>query len=343
MSQISSLDHHPSPAHAPAGERLSIIVPVYNEARNLPNLHAALVEVAARLQAQRGLAVEIIYVDDGSRDASYEVARRLEPSGVSLQVLSLSRNFGKEAALMAGIEHAGPGAMLFMDGDGQHPPAMVETLVGHWLDDGFDVVYTAKSHRADEPMPKRLLARAFYRTINWGLRYKIPENSNDFRLLSPRAAQAFRRLPERNRFFKGLSGWIGFRQKRVEFEPAERAHGASSWNFFSLLALSIEGVTSFSLAPLRMATGLGFLLAGSAFLYGLWIIIDKVLFGIDVPGYPSLMVGVMVIGGVQLLMIGVLGEYIGRILSELKARPIYFIAEHEAKPAEPLPQSKAAE
>jgi hypothetical protein len=170
--------------------------------------------------------------------------------------------------------------------------------------------------------------------INWGARQKIPEDAGDFRLLSPRAASALKQLPERNRFFKGLASWIGFRQKRIDYEPAPRAHGQSSWNLSSLLGLSIEGLTSFSVAPLRLASLLGLLMAGAALIFGVQILIETIFLGESVPGYPSVVVGLMVLGGVQLIMIGIMGEYVGKILSELKARPVYFVAEHSLKSAE---------
>jgi glycosyltransferase involved in cell wall biosynthesis len=316
-----------------AGPGLSIVVPVLNEAAGLPSLHARISEVAQRLRVTRGLSCEVVYVDDGSRDETFAVARNLPPDGLDVQVVSLSRNFGKEAALLAGLDHASRGAVLFMDGDGQHPPALVEQLVGHWLDDGYDVVYTAKAHRAEEAWLVRLGVKVFYTTLNWGARHKIPENAGDFRLLSPRAAAALRQLPERNRFFKGLSSWIGFRQLRVDYTPAERVHGKTSWNLRRLIGLSIEGLTSFSVAPLRIASLLGLLLAGTALVFGGIILFEVLVSGVAVPGYPSVVVGLMVLGGVQLVMIGIMGEYIGKILSELKARPHYFVADHSVKSA----------
>jgi len=314
----------------PAGARagLSIVVPLYNEAAGLAELHGRICAAAANLAAERSLACEIVYVDDGSRDASLEVARALPANAADIQVVSLSRNFGKEAALLAGLDHARLGAVLFMDADGQHPPSLIETLVGHWLDRGYDVVYTAKASREHEPMAMRLAVKAFYSLINWGARQKIPEDAGDFRLLSPRAAAALRRLPERNRFFKGLASWIGFRQFRVDYEPAERTHGRTRWSLRSLIGLSVEGLTSFSVAPLRIASLLGVLLAASALVFSVWILIETFVYERTVPGYPSLIIGIMVIGGVQLLMIGVMGEYIGKVLFELKRRPVYFVAEH---------------
>src|SRR5512135_3696254 len=325
-----------------AAQGLSIVVPLYNEAAGLASLHQRLCAIAQTLQERYRLSCEVIYVDDGSFDATLAIARGLVADSLDIQLVSLSRNFGKEAALMAGLDHARRGAVLFMDGDGQHPPALVEKLVGYWIDDGYDVVYTAKAHRDNEPMLRRLAVRGFYALINWGARQKIPEDAGDFRLLSPRAAAALRQLPERNRFFKGLASWIGFRQVRVDYEPAVREHGVTTWNVWSLNGLSAEGLPPFSVAPLRIASLLGLALAVTALFFGSWIMLETLLYGKDVPGYPSLVVSVMVIGGVQLILIGVLGEYIGKMLSEIKGRPAYFVAEHSVKRANESARSRPA-
>jgi glycosyltransferase involved in cell wall biosynthesis len=334
-------------AHSRAGAGLSIVIPAYNEAYGLPGLHDRIAAVARKLHAERGLAVETVYVDDGSSDATFRVASDLPADGLDVQAVALSRNFGKEAALLAGLEHARYDAVMFMDADGQHPPELIETLVSRWLDDGYDVVYTAKVHRENEPWQYRFGVNWFYAMVNWGSKHKIPDDAGDFRLLSPRATQALKQLPERNRFLKGLSSWIGYRQIRVDYEPAARVHGKSSWSFWTLLLLSIEGLTSFSVAPLRVASLLGILLALGALLFGIEVMVETFLFGRDVPGYPSLVVGMMIIGGVQLVMIGVLGEYIGKMLSEAKQRPAYFVAEHLTKTADhekaSPPESRAAE
>src|SRR5579883_2814417 len=317
-----------------AAQGMSIVVPAYNEAAGLASLHRRLCDLARTLHHRYRLACEVVYVDDGSTDATLAIARSLDADAIDVQVISLSRNFGKEAALMAGLDHARRGAVLFMDGDGQHPPDLVEKLVGHWIEGGYDVVYTAKAHRDNESLFRRLAVRGFYALVNWGARHKIPEDAGDFRLLSPRAASALRQLPERNRFFKGLASWIGFRQIRVDYEPAAREHGMTTFSPGRLVGLSIEGLTSFSVAPLRFASLLGVLLATGAFLFGLSILWETLVDGKSVPGYPSIVVGLMTIGGVQLIMIGIVGEYIGKILSELKARPIYFVAEHNEKHTE---------
>jgi glycosyltransferase involved in cell wall biosynthesis len=312
-------------------EGLTIVVPVFNEAAGLAALHKKLMLLAGRLRDQRGLKTEIVYVDDGSRDETFAIARALPAEAADVQTILFSRNFGKESALLAGLDHARYRAILFMDGDGQHPPELAEMLVALWQDEQYDVVYTAKAHRENEPLTRRLFARLFYRVLNFNVRQEIPEDAGDFRLLSPRAAEALRQLPERNRFFKGLSSWIGFKQIRVPYEPAPRAHGASNWNMRALLGLSIEGLTAFSAAPLRIASLLGVLLSVTAFLFGTWILFETIVLGKGVPGYPSVMVGIMVIGGVQLLVLGVMGEYIAKILSELKRRPSYFVAENELR------------
>ncbi|RIK97351.1 MAG: glycosyltransferase [Proteobacteria bacterium] len=324
----------PTDRGAGAGQRLSIVVPVFNEAAGLAALHQRLIALAQDLARDHRLACEVIYVDDGSSDDTLAITRALPATALGIQVVSLSRNFGKEAALLAGLDHAGPGAVMFMDGDGQHSPQLAATLVRHWIADGYDVVYTAKAHRNHESWLRRVAVHGFYALINWGARQKIPEDAGDFRLLSPRAAAALRRLPERNRFFKGLASWIGFRQFRVDYEPEPRAHGATRFRLSQLLGLSIEGLTSFSVAPLRLASLLGVAVAVVALLFGLSILWETWIDGKSVPGYPSLAVGLMTLGGVQLIVIGIVGEYVGKILSELKQRPSYFVAEHSVRPAE---------
>jgi glycosyltransferase involved in cell wall biosynthesis len=315
----------------PGPRGLSIVVPLFNEAASLPRLHDQLAEVARDLKARHGLPCEVVYVDDGSRDASLAIANGLPADAIDVQVIALSRNFGKEAALLAGLDHARLGAILFIDADGQHPPALIDTLVSRWLEDGYDVVYTAKAHRDNESLLRRLLVKGFYLLINWGARSKIPEDAGDFRLLSPRAAAALRQLPERNRFFKGLSSWIGFRQIRIDYQPDERTEGRSSWNLRSLIGLSVDALTAFSVAPLRLAIWLGLVIAVVAFIYGAQIIFETMVYGSRVPGYPSLFVGVMMLGGVQLIMLGLVGEYVGKILYEIKERPVYFVAEHSTR------------
>lgn len=334
MTPSADLPDLSDDARAAASKGLSIVVPLYNEGAGLARLHERIAALATKLRQTYGLACEVVYVNDGSRDDTLVVARSLAATTLDVNVISLSRNFGKEAALMAGLDHARRGgAVLFMDGDGQHPPALVETLVRHWVEDGYDVVYTAKAHRKNESYLLRLAVRGFYALMNFRARHKIPPDAGDFRLLSPRATAALRQLPERNRFFKGLSSWIGFRQIRVDYDPEPRAHGRTSFSPGRLIGLSIDGLTSFSVAPLRVASMLGALIALAAFIVGLMILWETFVDGKSVPGYASVIVGVMVLGGMQLVMIGVVGEYIGKIIYELKARPVYFVAETTRKRA----------
>jgi polyisoprenyl-phosphate glycosyltransferase len=308
-------------------KKLSIVIPCYNEAASLTKLHARVDAFCAALD----VSTQIIYVDDGSKDETLAIAQTLTSYVADIQVISFSRNFGKESALLAGLE-ASEGAVLFMDGDGQHPPELALELVKHWQA-GYDVAYTYKRHRKGESAIKALFVKAFYGILNMGVRQKIPEDAGDFRLISERAATALKAMPERNRFFKGLSTWVGFKQIGVAYDPAPRIDGESKWSFWNLLAFSMEGITAFTVAPLRLAALAGGLLASFAFIYALIIIMQTILTGKDVPGYPSLFVAVTLIGGVQLLMIGIMGEYIGKILQELKARPAYFIALHDIRKA----------
>ena len=260
-------------AASAAAQGLSIVVPLYNEAAGLAALHERLIGLARTLAGSATASPA-----KWSMSTTAAPTPRLRSRARSRPTRSTSRwcrcraISARKPRLMAGLDHARRGAVLFMDGDGQHPPSLVEKLVAHWIDDGYDVVYTAKAHRDNESFLRRLAVHGFYALINWGARQKIPEDAGDFRLLSPRAAAALRQLPERNRFFKGLASWIGFRQIRVDYEPAPRAHGVTTFSPGRLVGLSIEGLTSFSVAPLRFASLLGVLLAVGAFLFGLSIL-----------------------------------------------------------------------
>ena len=310
-------------------------MPLFNEAAGLSALHARLSEVARQLKEKRGLTCEVVYVDDGSRDATLSIARELPASQLDVQVVSLSRNFGKEAALLAGLEHARLGAVLFIDGDGQHPPDLSTRWCGHWLEDGYDVVYTAKAtsrERAFHAPSRRCMP--FTKSINWGARQKIPEDAGDFRLLSPRAAAALRQMPERNRFFKGLASWIGFRQMRVDYDPAGtrarqiQLEHARAGRPFDRRADLLLGRAAAARQPARApARRRRFHLRHAD--PGR----DRVLRAVGARAIPRVIVGLMVLGGVQLIMIGVMGEYIAKVLSEIKARPVYFVAEHSLKQA----------
>jgi glycosyltransferase involved in cell wall biosynthesis len=240
--------------------------------------------------------------------------------------LSLSRNFGKEAALSAGLDHARGQAVIPIDVDLQDPPEVIGAMLDKWRE-GFDVVYGVRRDRATDSLPKRLTADLYYRAHNKLSQDKIPEHAGDFRLLDRKVVDVICRMPERNRFMKGLFAWSGFRQAAVEYDRSEREHGQTKFNYWKLWTLAIDGITSASTVPLRIWSYVGGLIALVGMLFALWIVIRTVLYGVDVRGYPSLMVAILFFGGLQLLSLGILGEYVGRVLIEVKQRPIYVVRE----------------
>jgi glycosyltransferase involved in cell wall biosynthesis len=300
---------------------ISCIVPAYNEAANLPRLLAALTPALAALSPRW----EVIVVDDGSGDDTAAVMRsHVAEAGV--RFLALSRNFGKEAALSAGLDHTRGEVVVMVDADGQHPLELLPQMLQKWHD-GADAVCAVRQTRADESFAKRLGTRLFYGIVNAGSPMPIPEDAGDFRLMDRRVVDALLALPERNRFLKGLYAWVGFRTEFIRYTPAPRASGHSSFSFTRLLALALTGVTAFSNLPLRLWSGLGASIAVGAIGYGGWIVIDHFINGNPVPGWPTVVVGLMFFSGVQLLSIGILGEYVGRIFTEVKRRPIYLLRE----------------
>jgi glycosyltransferase involved in cell wall biosynthesis len=312
----------PSRGHTPS---MSCVVPAYNEAGNLPALLQAL---TTTLQAMTP-RWEIIVVDDGSRDATAQVMQPwLREPGV--RYLALSRNFGKEAALSAGLEHAAGEVVVMLDADGQHPLSLLQAMLDGWRQ-GADAVCAVRENRADESWAKRAGTALFYRIVNAGSPVPIPEDAGDFRLMDRRVVDALLSLPERNRFLKGLYAWVGFRTDFIRYAPAPRASGQSSFSFTRLLALALTGVTAFSNLPLRLWSGLGGLIAVCAIGYGGWIILDHLVNGNPVPGWPTVVVSLMFFSGVQLLSIGILGEYVGRIFTEVKRRPVYLLRENAGR------------
>jgi glycosyltransferase involved in cell wall biosynthesis len=303
-------------------DRLTVVVAVFNEADSLPLLHPRIV---AALDALPGIDGRLLYVDDGSRDATWSVLRSLaEDPRVSL--LRLSRNFGKEAALTAGLDLVDEGAALILDGDGQDPPELIGEFVAKWRE-GYDDVYGTRLEREGERWLKRVTAHAFYRVIGLISKTPIPADTGDFRLLSPRALAALRQLRERHRFMKGLFGWVGFRRTSIEYHREPRVAGDSKFNFWRLWNFALEGITSFSTAPLRLATYLGLLTALVAFAFGVWVVIKALIWGDPVAGYPTMMSVILFLGGVQLIALGLIGEYLGRLYEESKQRPLYLVDE----------------
>ncbi|HET6430787.1 glycosyltransferase family 2 protein [Dyella sp.] len=300
---------------------LTIVVPAYNESSVLAAFHQRVMATLDTLSLEACL----LYVDDGSSDDTWEQIEAL-CADPRVGALRLSRNFGKEAALTAGLDAVTEGAAVVIDADLQDPPELIAELVAQWQA-GYDVVYATRSARAGETRLKRFTAAAFYRSMEAMSETPLPRDTGDFRLLSRRALDALGQLRERQRFMKGLFTWIGFRQTAVSYQREPRRAGHSKWNYWRLTQLAIEGITSFSTAPLRLATWVGLGAAAFAFVYGLWVMLKALLWGDPVRGYPTLMVVILFLGGVQLLALGVIGEYLGRNYAESKQRPLYFIAE----------------
>ena len=299
---------------------LCVVVPCFDEAEVLPLLHRRLVAALETI----GTDWSILYVDDGSRDATRLMIEALADTDRRVGLIALARNFGKEAAMTAGLDHANADAVVVVDADLQDPPELIATFWRHFLD-GHDVVYGVRRSRAGEGVLKRATANAFYRVIGRLSRTPIPADTGDFRLLSRRANLALRGLRERHRFMKGLFGWIGYRQLGVAYDREPRAAGTTKWNYWRLWNFALEGITSFSAAPLKVATYVGLLTALIAFAYGLVVIFRTLLYGDPVAGYPSLMVVILFLGGLQLMALGLIGEYLGRLYDEGKQRPLYLI------------------
>lgn len=299
---------------------LSVIVPFYNEADVLPVFHQRLTCVLDSLPDR----CEIVYVDDGSTDTSRTLVERLDPGSSRVTCIGLSRNFGKESAMSAGLEHCQGLAVILLDADLQDPPELIPVMLAKWRD-GYDVVNMQRRRRLGESWLKRTSAALFYRLLNTLTKVEVPENVGDFRLLSREVVDHINTLSERNRYMKGIFSWPGFRQATLPFDRDARFCGETKWNYLKLLGLAVDGITSFSIRPLRLATILGSLIALSAFVYGAVIVVKTLLFGDVVSGYPSMMVVQLALGGIQLLCIGVMGEYIGRIFIETKRRPLYIV------------------
>ena len=303
-------------------QQLTVVVPAYNEAAVLRAFHRRLQEVIDQLP----LGCRVLYVDDGSSDDTWSLIGSLLADDPDVGAIRLSRNFGKEAALTAGLDAAEGDAVVVIDADLQDPPEVIPALVEQWQA-GYDVVYATRTARDGESHFKRFTAAAFYRSMERLSDTAIPRDTGDFRLLSRRALDALGQLRERQRFMKGLFSWIGFRQTAVPYQREPRHGGTSKWNYWRLAQFAIEGITSFSTAPLRLATWIGLASAGLSFFYGLWVLMRTLVYGDVVRGYPTLILVILFLGGVQLLALGVIGEYLGRNYAESKQRPLYFVEE----------------
>ncbi|MGB3146838.1 MAG: glycosyltransferase family 2 protein [Paracoccaceae bacterium] len=301
---------------------LSLVVPVLNEEEAIP----IFLEKIAPILAKLDLTHEIIFVDDGSKDATADIIRTRASSDKTLRLLRLSRNFGKESALTAGLDVSRGRAVIPIDVDLQDPPELIVEFVRLWRE-GFDVVYGQRQRRTQDSATKRVSAGLFYNIFNRVSGMKIEPNVGDFRLMSRAVVDATVQLRERNRFMKGLFAWVGFRSIAVPYSRPERSAGASKFNYWKLWNFALDGVTSFSTLPLRIWTYLGMIVALGAVIYTLKILVETMMFGRDVPGYASLMIVVLILGAVQIISLGMIGEYLGRLYLETKQRPIYLVQE----------------
>lgn len=316
--------------------QLGIVIAAFNEAAALPAMHARLAKVLDAM----GLPAQVVYVDDGSRDDTWPVMLGLAAADPRVRLLRLSRNFGKELALTAGLDHVDADAVVVLDADGQDPPELLPEFVARWRE-GHDVVYGTRASREGESWLKQATARAFYRVMNRVSDTAVPADTGDFRLLSRRVVDALRGLRERQRFMKGLFAWVGYPSTSIVYQRQPRIAGRSKFNYWRLWNFALEGITGFSTAPLRVATYLGLGTALLAFGYGLWIIVKTLAWGETVQGWPSMMAVVLFLGGVQLMALGVIGEYLGRLYLEAKQRPLYLVQEWRGgqdrdRPAQPV-------
>jgi polyisoprenyl-phosphate glycosyltransferase len=301
---------------------IAVIVPVFNEADNIGPLLARLTPTLERCAS----SFRVVFVDDGSRDATLETLRAAHAADPRITAVSFSRNFGKEIAIAAGLDHADADAAVIMDADLQHPPETIEAFVAKWRE-GYKNVYGQRVDRETDSPARRMLARRFYELFDMFGETPLPPGAGDFRLLDRQAVESLRAMGERARFSKGLYAWIGFKSIGVPFQVAERAHGYSKFSYRKLTRFALDGLMSFSTLPLKVWSYVGTVISMFSLVMATWFIVQTLIFGVDVPGFASLIVSVMFLGGIQLLSLGVLGEYVGRIFAEVKRRPLYLVGE----------------
>jgi glycosyltransferase involved in cell wall biosynthesis len=301
---------------------LSIVIPMYNEEDNLEHLFSRLFEVLYPLK----ITHEIICVNDGSRDKTLSQLIDFHKINPRIKIINLSRNFGKEIALSAGIDYAQGQAVVPIDADLQDPPELIHDLIDKWRE-GYDIVYATRRSRQGETWMKQFTAKMFYKIIGRMAEIEIPSNTGDFRLMDRKVVNAIKQLPERTRFMKGLFAWVGYRQTFVLFDREPRFQGQTKWNYWKLWNFALGGIFSFSLLPLKVWTYLGSVISLLSLAYAIFLILKTLILGIDVAGYTSLMVAILFLGGVQLISLGVIGEYLGRVYEEVKARPLYLVSD----------------
>lgn len=308
-------------------EIISILIPVYNEQEVLHKFYQRLDQLTKSLP---GYTFEFLFVDDGSRDQTLEMIKSYAEKDDRVAYVNLSRNFGKEIAMAAGIDYVTGDAAVIIDADLQDPPELIPKMVKYW-EEGYDDVYARRTSRAGESWLKKVTSEAFYKILQKSTTIPIQRDTGDFRLLDKRCIEALRQFRETQRYTKGMFSWVGYKKKEILYDRDPRLAGVTKWNYRKLVNFAIDGITSFTTAPLRFSSLMGIVISLAAFIYIIYIIVRTVLFGPDQAGYPSMMAAILFLGGVQLLSIGIIGEYVGRIFNETKHRPLYFIEEyHEA-------------
>ncbi len=308
-------------------KKITLLIPAYNEELSLPSLYKELVGL---MDNQPNYEWEVLFVNDGSRDKTLECIKELRVSDKRINYVDLSRNFGKERAMLAGFDYATGDATVIMDADLQDPPSLIPEMIKYW-EEGYDDVYALRKDRGKESWLRKKLSLAFYDILQRSTRIEVLPNVGDFRLLDRSCIEALKKLRESERYTKGMFCWIGFRKKEIKFDRGNRTAGNSSWNFFSLFGLAIEGITSFTTVPLRFATIMGVIVSLTSFIYIMYIILKVFLWGEPVQGYPSMMCVILFLGGVQLLSLGIIGEYLSRVFCESKNRPTYIARDYNGE------------
>jgi glycosyltransferase involved in cell wall biosynthesis len=305
-------------------KKISILIPAYNEQEVLHSLHTRLADLADKNDSYH---FEFLFVNDGSRDKTLEIIKELAEKDRRVSYINLSRNFGKEIAMIAGLDNVSGDAIVIIDADLQDPPELIPEMIHHW-EEGYDDVYARRKSRAGESWFKKTSSAMFYRILQKSTDIPLQRDTGDFRLLSKRCVEALRQLRESQRYTKGMFSWVGYKKKEILYDRNPRLAGKTKWNYIKLTNFAIDGITSFTTAPLRVSSFLGFIVSLLAFLYIVFLVVRTLLFGTDLAGYPSLMAVILFLGGVQLLSLGIIGEYIGRIFNETKGRPLYFVEEY---------------
>ncbi len=307
--------------------KVSVIIPCYNEAQTLPLLYIELCKLA---ESEKEYEWEFLFINDGSRDTTILELKKIHDKDARCNYIDLSRNYGKEVALLAGFDHVQGDCAVIMDADLQHPPHVIHDMLRKW-EEGYDDVYGRRLSRGKESWLRKRLSLAYYRLLSKSTRIDVLPNVGDFRLLDRRCIDALRQMREQSRYTKGMYCYIGFKKTFVDFETQDRVAGESSMSYGTLIKLAIEGLTAYTTSPLRWATGVGLVVSIASFLYAFWVVIKTLIWGEPVAGFPTIMIAILFLGGVQLLSLGIIGEYLGRVFNETKNRPVYFVQSYNGE------------